>query len=85
MVDPKEHSLKQLKHSWLCTSKQIQVRHLKKYLSRKISIDAGRIDITYFVGGTTQITLQDNTRFVEMEALQQSTEEHVVLFFRISR
>jgi E3 ubiquitin-protein ligase RNF1/2 len=84
MVDPQEKNLPELKHSWLCTSKQIQVRHLKKYLSRKLNIDAHRIEITYFVGGTTLIILDDKSRFIEIEALQQSNDEHVILYFKIA-
>ena len=84
-VDPKENMLTELEHPWLCTSPQIQVRHLKKYLSRKINIDAQRIEITFFIGGTTQIMLDANTRFIEIEALQQPKEEHVSLYFRIAR
>ena len=85
--DPNETELEELEHPWLCTSPQIQVRHLKKYLSRKINIDAHRIEITFFIGGTTQIMCDDKAKFAEIEALQQPKDvnEHCVLFFRVAR
>jgi E3 ubiquitin-protein ligase RNF1/2 len=87
MRDPNEKDLDELEHPWLCTSPQIQVRHLKKYLSRKINVEAQRIEITFFIGGDTQIMCDDKARFVEIEALQQPKhkDEHCVLFFRIAR